>query len=87
MRRQRHSFDDFIAEIEAEAHAEGPGALAELEAFRCWFAQDRRRARTEARIDRGFETLAETQRRNALSDEDATALAVRAVREIRAERR
>jgi hypothetical protein len=40
-----------------------------------------------ARIDLGFETLAETQRRNALSGEDATDLAVRALREIRAERR
>lgn len=40
-----------------------------------------------ARIDLGFETLAEAQRRNALSDEDATDLAVRALREIRAERR
>lgn len=40
-----------------------------------------------ARIDLGFETLTETQRRNAMSDEDATDLAVRALREIRAERR
>jgi hypothetical protein len=40
-----------------------------------------------ARIDLGFETLTETQRRNALGDEDATDLAVRALREIRAERR
>jgi ribosome-binding protein aMBF1 (putative translation factor) len=32
------SFDDFIAEIEAEAAAEGPEAVAELEAFRLHFS-------------------------------------------------
>ena len=32
------SFDDFIAEIEAEAAAEGPAAVAELEAFRLHFS-------------------------------------------------
>jgi hypothetical protein len=36
-----------------------------------------------ARIELGFEVLADVQRRNALSDEDANALAVRAVRELR----
>jgi hypothetical protein len=87
MRGQRHSFDDFFAEVEAEAHAEGPDAVAELEAFRRRFAQDRLHARSDPRIDRGFETLAKTQRRNALSDEEATALAIRALREIRTERR
>jgi len=40
-----------------------------------------------ARIELGFETLAKVQRRNALSEEEATDLAVRAVREVRAERR
>jgi hypothetical protein len=34
-------FDEFMAEIEAEAHAEGPDAVAELEAFRAHFAQAR----------------------------------------------
>lgn len=32
------TFDDFITEIEAEAHAEGPEAVAELEAFRLHFS-------------------------------------------------
>jgi len=40
-----------------------------------------------ARIELGFETLAKVQRRNALSEEEATDLAVRAVREVRAARR
>jgi ribosome-binding protein aMBF1 (putative translation factor) len=34
----RTTFDDFIAEIEAEAQAEGPEAVAELEAFRLHFS-------------------------------------------------
>lgn len=34
-------FDEFMAEIETEAHAQGPEALAELEAFRAHFAQVR----------------------------------------------
>ncbi len=40
-----------------------------------------------ARIDLGFETLGEVQRHNALSETEANDLAVRAVREVRAERR
>jgi hypothetical protein len=40
-----------------------------------------------ARIQLGFETIAEVQRRNALSEQEATELAVRAVREVRAELR
>lgn len=32
------TFNDFIAEIEAEARAEGPEAVAELEAFRLHFS-------------------------------------------------
>jgi len=36
------SFDDFIAELEAEARAEGPEAVAELEALRRAFALERR---------------------------------------------
>lgn len=43
------SFNDFLHELEAEARAEGPEALAELEAFRLHFSlarqlADRRRA-------------------------------------------
>ena len=38
-------------------------------------------------IQLGFDTLAEVQRRNALSEQEATDLAVRAVREVRAEMR
>ncbi len=34
-------FDDLIAEIEAEARAEGPEAVAELEAFRAHFSRAR----------------------------------------------
>lgn len=40
-----------------------------------------------ARIELGFEAIAESQRRNALSEEEANALAMRAVREVRAEMR
>lgn len=40
-----------------------------------------------ARIELGFEAIAEAQRRNALSEEEANALAMRAVREVRAEMR
>ena len=32
------TFDDFLAEVEAEARAEGPAAVAELEAFRLHFS-------------------------------------------------
>lgn len=44
------SFEDFIKELEAEAEAEGPEAVAELEAFRLHFSLarqlgDRRRER------------------------------------------
>ena len=39
----------------------------------------------DERIERGFRAIAESQRRNALTDEEATRLAVRAVREVRAE--
>ncbi len=54
----------------------------------CRSGTDGRALRDEiARINLGFDTLAEVQRRNALSDEDATDRAVRAVREVRAERR
>jgi len=38
------TFDDFIAELEAEARAEGPEAVAELEAFRLHFSLARQLA-------------------------------------------
>ena len=38
------SFDDFIKELEAEAQAEGPEAIAELEAFRLHFSLARQLA-------------------------------------------
>lgn len=34
----RTTFDDFIAELEAEAQAEGPEAMADLKAFRLYFS-------------------------------------------------
>lgn len=47
-------FDDFIAEIEAEAHAAGPEAVAELEAFRVYFSAARSRlpGRRQACLER-----------------------------------
>ena len=38
------TFDDFIAELETEARAEGPEAIAELEAFRLHFSLARQLA-------------------------------------------
>lgn len=38
------TFNDFIAEIEAEARAQGPDAVAELEAFRLHFSLARQLA-------------------------------------------
>jgi ribosome-binding protein aMBF1 (putative translation factor) len=38
------TFDDFMAELEAEARAEGPDAVAELEAFRLHFSLARQLA-------------------------------------------
>jgi DNA-binding XRE family transcriptional regulator len=38
------TFDDFIKELEAEARAEGPEAVAELEAFRLHFSLARQLA-------------------------------------------
>lgn len=40
----RTSFDDFIEELDAEARAEGPQAVAELEAFRLHFSLARQLA-------------------------------------------
>ena len=37
----RESFEDFMSEVEAEAQREGPGAVAELERLRRFFAADR----------------------------------------------
>ena len=38
------TFEDFINEIEAEAHAQGPDGVAELEAFRLHFSLARQLA-------------------------------------------
>lgn len=38
------TFDDFMTELEAEARAEGPDAVAELEAFRLHFSLARQLA-------------------------------------------
>lgn len=40
----RTTFEDFMAEVEAEAQAEGPEAVAELEAFRLHFSLARQLA-------------------------------------------
>jgi hypothetical protein len=65
----------FDSELLAKLRARRPGK------------DDRTLLEEMARIDLGFDTLAEVQRRNALSEEQATDLANRAVREVRAERR
>ncbi len=62
---------DFNSELLAKLRARRPSK------------DDRTLLEEMAQIDLGFETLAEVQRRNALSDEDATDLAIRAVREVR----
>jgi hypothetical protein len=66
---------DFDGDLLAKLRARRPGK------------DDRTLLEELARIGLGFETLAEVQRRNALSEDDATELAVRAVREVRAELR
>ncbi|HEY4280939.1 MAG TPA: hypothetical protein VGM91_22185 [Conexibacter sp.] len=66
---------DFDSELLAKLRARRPGK------------DDRTLLEELARIELGFETLREVQDRNALSDEEANDLAVRAVREVRAERR
>lgn len=45
-------FEDFVREVEDEAHAEGPHAVAELQAFRSHFAmaQELRELRKERHI-------------------------------------
>ena len=50
-------FTDFMAEIEAEAQAEGPEAVAELDALRRHFASIRNRADQSAEIDIGSRTV------------------------------
>lgn len=66
---------DFDSDLLAELRARRPGK------------DDRTLLEELARIELGFETLHEVQRRNALSEDEANDLAVRAVREVRAERR
>lgn len=66
---------DFDADLLARLRARRPGK------------DDRTLLEELAQIQLGRETLAEVQRRNSLSEEEATDLAVRAVREVRAELR
>ena len=66
---------DFDGDLLARLRARRPGK------------DDRTLLEELARIELGFEAIAEAQRRNALSEEEANALAVRAVREVRAEMR
>lgn len=66
---------DFDGDLLAKLRARRPGK------------DDRTLLEELARIGLGFETLAEVQRRNALTEQEATDLAVRAVREVRAELR
>jgi hypothetical protein len=65
---------DFDSELLAKLRARRPGK------------DDRTLLEELARIELGFDTLAGVQRRSALSDQDATELAVRAVRELRSQR-
>jgi hypothetical protein len=64
---------DIDGDLLARARARRPGK------------DDRTLLEELAQIGLGRETLAEVQRRNALSEQEATDLAVRAVREVRAE--
>lgn len=66
---------DFDGDLLAKLRARRPGK------------DDRTLLEDLARIELGFEAIAESQRRNALSEEQANALAMRAVREVRAEMR
>jgi hypothetical protein len=66
---------DIDGDLLARARARKPGK------------DDRTLLEELAQIGLGRETLAEVQRRNALSEQEATDLAVRAVREVRAELR
>jgi hypothetical protein len=66
---------DFDGDLLASLRARRPGT------------DDRTLLEELARIQLGFEAIAESQRRNALSEEEANELAVRAVREVRAELR
>jgi len=63
---------DFDGDLLARLRARRPGK------------DDRALLEELARIQLGFEAIAEARRRNALSEEEANALAVRAVREARA---
>jgi hypothetical protein len=66
---------DFDGDLLAQLRARRPGK------------DDRTLLEELARIELGFEAIAEAQRRNALSETEANTLAVRAVREVRAELR
>lgn len=66
---------DFDSELLAKLRVRHPGK------------DDRTLLEEMARVDLGFDTLIEVQRRNALEEDEANDLAMRAVREVRAERR
>jgi hypothetical protein len=66
---------DIDSDLLARARARWPGK------------DDRTLLEDLAQIALGRETLAEVQRRNALSEQEAMDLALRAVREVRAEMR
>jgi len=66
---------DFDGDLLARLRARRPGK------------DDRELLEELAVIELGFEAIAEGQRRNALSEAEANDLAVRAVREVRAEMR
>jgi hypothetical protein len=66
---------DFDGDLLARLRARRPGK------------DDRTLLEELAQIQLGFEAIAESQSRNALSEDEANALAMRAVREVRAEMR
>jgi hypothetical protein len=66
---------DFDGDLLARLRARRPGK------------DDRTLLEELARIELGFEAIADAQRRNALSEAEANDLAIRAMREVRAELR
>lgn len=53
------TFDDFVAELEAQALADGPAAVAELEAFRLHFSLARQLAARRRALELTQKQLAE----------------------------
>lgn len=74
-------FEDFMAELEAEAREEGPEAIAELEAFRRAFAEERQRLEPSlsslverlARVIQPASVPAWLEKPNPLLDDDTPA--------------